>query len=72
MPNHLITDRVEEMPVELHPFREELQGRALLVRRLRVLPVEAIVRGYITGITCYYLCSILNYVLSLLYYIVKT
>jgi phosphoribosylaminoimidazole-succinocarboxamide synthase len=47
--NHLITDRVEEYPDELHPFREELEDRSMLVTKTRVIPFECIVRGYISG-----------------------
>jgi len=49
VPNHLISDQVEEYPAELHPFREYLQGRSMLVKKTRVLPFECIVRGYISG-----------------------
>jgi phosphoribosylaminoimidazole-succinocarboxamide synthase len=41
VPNHLIS-ATEEVP-------EEVRGRALVVRRLKMLPVECVVRGYITG-----------------------
>lgn len=37
------------MPAAVHPYRDQLEGRAILVRKATVLPVEAIVRGYITG-----------------------
>jgi len=49
MPNHLITANFEEMPEKVKKYRDQLEGRCLLVRKLRVLPIEAIVRGYITG-----------------------
>ena len=47
-PNHLITDNVAEYPA---PFSAlpELQGRSMLVRKLKVVPYECIVRGYLTG-----------------------
>lgn len=48
-PNHLVTAEVDEMPPELHPFRDQLEGRSMLVKKCRPLPIEAIVRGYITG-----------------------
>ena len=47
--NHLITDRVDEYPEALHPFREELEDRSMLVKKTRVIPFECIVRGYISG-----------------------
>jgi phosphoribosylaminoimidazole-succinocarboxamide synthase len=37
------------MPESVQKYRRDLEGRCMLVRRLSILPVEAIVRGYITG-----------------------
>ncbi len=47
--NHLLTANVDEYPEETGPYREILYGRSMLVKKARVLPVECIVRGYITG-----------------------
>ena len=45
--NHLITTDVNRMP---EFFRnDEFEGRSMLVKKLRMLPIECIVRGYITG-----------------------
>jgi len=49
IPNHVVTSRIEEMPEELHKHREQLEGRSILVKKAKVIPLEAIVRGYITG-----------------------
>ncbi|HVR74317.1 MAG TPA: phosphoribosylaminoimidazolesuccinocarboxamide synthase [Planctomycetota bacterium] len=49
VPNHLITDRVLEMPKALHPFREALEGRSMFVEKLKMFPIECVVRGYISG-----------------------
>lgn len=49
VPNHFITDDVAQYPKELHPFKAELEGRSMLVRKTRVIPFECIVRGYISG-----------------------
>lgn len=49
IPNHLISDKVEDFPAELHPYAEYLQGRSMLVKKTRVVPFECIVRGYISG-----------------------
>jgi len=47
LPNHLISSDVNDMP---EFFRtEEFEGRAMLVKKLRMIPIECIVRGYITG-----------------------
>ncbi|KAI5787695.1 hypothetical protein DFH27DRAFT_486770 [Peziza echinospora] len=46
-PNHLISTEVPaSIPVE---FRPQLEGRSMVVRKLKVFPIEAIVRGYLTG-----------------------
>ncbi|KAI9151016.1 Bifunctional purine biosynthetic protein ade1 [Blastocladiella emersonii ATCC 22665] len=49
LPNHLITANMDEMPAKVQQYRAQLDGRCLLVKKLTVLPIEAIVRGYITG-----------------------
>ena len=49
VPNHLITADIDEMPAVVQQYRDQLQGRSMLVKKLRMLPVEAIVRGNITG-----------------------
>ncbi|KIY44992.1 phosphoribosylaminoimidazole-succinocarboxamide synthase [Fistulina hepatica ATCC 64428] len=49
IPNHFVTANVDEMPPEVHKYKEQLDGRAMLVRKAKVVPLEAIVRGYITG-----------------------
>lgn len=49
IPNHLIESDVNRFPAELAPWKDELEGRAVLVRKASPLPVECIVRGYITG-----------------------
>ena len=47
IPNHLVSSDVNDMP---EFFRtEEFEGRTLLVKKLRMIPIECIVRGYITG-----------------------
>jgi phosphoribosylaminoimidazole-succinocarboxamide synthase len=47
--NHFITDEIKEYPAELQPFKAELAGRSMLVRKARVIPFECIVRGYLSG-----------------------
>lgn len=48
-PNHLITTDVDQMPSDVKVHAEVLRGRAMLVRKAKIIPLEAIVRGYITG-----------------------
>ncbi|HNT52577.1 MAG TPA: phosphoribosylaminoimidazolesuccinocarboxamide synthase [Candidatus Syntrophosphaera sp.] len=47
--NHFLSDRVEDFPLEFTPWAEYLQGRSMLVRKCRIIPIECIVRGYISG-----------------------
>lgn len=49
IPNHLITTNVDEFPLECKPFADELRGRSMLVKKTDVIPIESVVRGYITG-----------------------
>ena len=49
VPNHLITADVREYPVELRRYKDELDGRSMLVKRARMFPVECVVRGYLSG-----------------------
>jgi len=47
--NHLIESDVDAMPPAVKAHAEALQGRAMLVRRAEVFPVECVVRGYLVG-----------------------
>lgn len=47
IPNHMISINNADMPEEFQT--EEFEGRCMLVKKLKMLPVECIVRGYITG-----------------------
>ncbi|CUA73767.1 phosphoribosylaminoimidazole-succinocarboxamide synthase [Rhizoctonia solani] len=49
IPNHLITENVDQMPPEVAQYKDILNGRTMLVKKAQVVPLEAIVRGYITG-----------------------
>ena len=49
VPNHLLTARFEEYPKKLAPYRDQLEGRSMIVRKATRIDVECIVRGYITG-----------------------
>jgi phosphoribosylaminoimidazole-succinocarboxamide synthase len=48
VPNHLSALKVEDVITDPEE-RAQLEGRAMVVRRLRALPLEAVVRGYLTG-----------------------
>ena len=49
LPNHLLTADVDQFPTVCAPYREQLRGRSMLVKKAAPLPVECIVRGYISG-----------------------
>ena len=49
MKNHLITADVGEYPAVLQPYGDDLRGRSMLVRKVDMVPVECIARGYLTG-----------------------
>jgi len=47
--NHLITANVDEYPAKLQPYKEDLRGRSMLVKKVKMVEVECIARGYLTG-----------------------
>jgi phosphoribosylaminoimidazole-succinocarboxamide synthase len=47
--NHLLSANVDTFPTALQPFREQLAGRSMVVRRAKMFPVECVVRGYLSG-----------------------
>lgn len=49
MPNHLLTMDVDAYPEQFGPYADYLAGRSMLVRKAETIPVECIVRGYLTG-----------------------
>lgn len=49
IPNHLITTDINQFPEACKPHREILEGRSMLVKKASPLPVECIVRGYLSG-----------------------
>jgi phosphoribosylaminoimidazole-succinocarboxamide synthase len=48
-PNHLISANVDDYPPQFHPYRDQLEGRSMLVRRAAMLPLECVARGYVSG-----------------------
>jgi phosphoribosylaminoimidazole-succinocarboxamide synthase len=49
VPNHLVTADVESYPASLRAHADQLRGRSMLVMRAEMVPVECVVRGYISG-----------------------
>ena len=49
VPNHLLATDPADFPDALRPYRDQLAGRAVLVRKARVVPFECVARGYLAG-----------------------
>ena len=49
VPNHLLSTRVEEFPEVCVKYKDILQGRSMLIKKTNPLPVECVVRGYLSG-----------------------
>ena len=49
IPNHLISTEVNDFPKECQPYQEILKGRSMFVAKADPLPVECVVRGYLSG-----------------------
>jgi phosphoribosylaminoimidazole-succinocarboxamide synthase len=49
VPNHVISGQVEDFPKVCQPYAEILRGRSMLVKKARPLPIECVVRGYLSG-----------------------
>ena len=47
--NHIVSTDIDDYPEQCRPYRDALMGRSMLVRKASPLPVECVVRGYITG-----------------------
>ncbi len=49
IPNHVVSTNVADLPAVTEKERTSLEGRSMLVRKTKALPVECIVRGYLSG-----------------------
>ncbi|HWR89933.1 MAG TPA: phosphoribosylaminoimidazolesuccinocarboxamide synthase, partial [Dissulfurispiraceae bacterium] len=47
--NHIVATEVDDYPPVLHKYRDDLSGRSMLVKKAETIPVECIVRGYLSG-----------------------
>ena len=47
--NHIIASNVDDYPAECRPYAAVLEGRSMLVKKTEPLPIECVVRGYISG-----------------------
>ena len=49
VPNHFVSADVSDYPQKFRPYRDQLEGRSMMVRRAKMIPVECVARGYISG-----------------------
>jgi phosphoribosylaminoimidazole-succinocarboxamide synthase len=49
LPNHLLATETRDFPAALAPYADALAKRSMLVKKTRVIPVECVVRGYLSG-----------------------
>jgi len=49
VPNHLVSANVGDYPAEFQAYRDQLEGRSMLVHRARMIDVECVARGYVSG-----------------------
>ena len=49
IPNHLIASKINDFPEHIKQYRSVIEGRSMLVKKAKPLPVECIVRGYLSG-----------------------
>jgi len=49
VPNHVVSTNVDEYPVAVRSFRDQIEGRSMLVKKAKVFPVECVARGFLTG-----------------------
>lgn len=49
VPNHVLSTEVDQYPIECQPYQEVLKDRSMLVVKTEVLPIECVVRGYLSG-----------------------
>src|SRR5512134_3023376 len=47
--NHIVATEVRDYPAICHKYAEQLEGRSMLVKKAKPMPVECIVRGYLSG-----------------------
>jgi len=49
VPNHLISLNLDDVPLPDGVDRESLEGRSMIVRKTEVVPIECVIRGYLSG-----------------------
>ncbi len=49
IPNHLVSTKVEDFPEVFLKYRNLIEGRSMLVKKVKTIPIECVVRGYLSG-----------------------
>jgi len=49
IPNHIVATRVKDFPEKVHKYADILEERSMLVKKVHPMPVECVVRGYLSG-----------------------
>jgi phosphoribosylaminoimidazole-succinocarboxamide synthase len=49
VPNHFVSAKVRDYPAEYHAYQDQLEGRSMLVHRAKMIDVECVARGYVSG-----------------------
>lgn len=49
IPHHVVSANVDDYPAACRPYRDQLEGRSMLVHKTQPLPIECVVRGYLAG-----------------------
>src|SRR5690348_12364850 len=49
VPNHVLSINVDEYPASVRSFRDQIEGRSMLVKKAKVFPIECVARGFLTG-----------------------
>lgn len=47
--NHIVASRTDDFPEDLKKYKDILEGRSMLVKKAKPLPIECVVRGYLSG-----------------------
>jgi len=47
--NHIVATKVRDFPEKLHKYTDILEGRSMLVKKAKPVPVECVIRGYLSG-----------------------
>ena len=49
VPNHFVSANIDDYPNQFHAYRDQLEGRSMLVHRAKMIDVECVARGYVSG-----------------------